>query len=113
MDAVPILAGRDRHSGYGEVFVQLVKRRRAAAAAPAHHACADFHRFVEARAVKQPVQAGDERCVRACKIHGACKHKSVGSFEFFGQSVHRVVEYALVVFDAIAAGNAAAHRLGA
>ena len=76
MDAVPILAGRDRHAGDRKILVELVKRCRAAAAARAGDTRADLPRLVERRAVKETVEAGDERRIRGGVINRACHNKA-------------------------------------
>ena len=64
-------------------------------------------------AEKQPVHAGDERCVRACVINGACDDKSVGFLKSVRKRIYNIIENAFAVFIAIAAGYTAAHRLRA
>lgn len=63
MDAVPVLAGRDRHAADRKVFVQLIKGCGASASSGDGDAGADLHRLVKGGAVKQPVQTSDQRGV--------------------------------------------------
>lgn len=111
VDAVPILARSDRHVGNREILVQLVERRRAAAAPRADHARTDLHRLVKAGAVKQPIQKRDQRRVRGCVVDRARDHKAVRRLKFRGRLVHRVVENAFSFLRAAPAGDTAADRL--
>ena len=52
VDQVPVLAGNDRHTGNGEIFVQLVKGGRIARPAAADNRCAHLHGFVNMAAEK-------------------------------------------------------------
>ena len=72
MDRVPVLAGRDRHIGYGKILVQLIKGSRTSTAPCTDHTCPDFHRFVKVGAVKQPIQHRDQRRIGR-GIEGRCK----------------------------------------
>ena len=95
VDAVPVLAGRDRHAGDGEILVELIERRRAAAAARADDARADLHRLVERCAVKQAIEAGDERRVRGRVIDGARHDEAVRLLKLRLELVDHVVKNTL------------------
>lgn len=75
VDAVPVLTGGNRHPGNGEVFVQLVKGGGQTAAASRCNCRTDLHALIKARAVKQPVKAGDKRRVGRRIVNGARDHK--------------------------------------
>ena len=79
---IPVPARSNWHSGDCEIFVQLVKRCRAAAASGTDDARPDLHCFVEAGAVKKPVKQGDKRCIGGRVINRACDDKSVRRLEF-------------------------------
>jgi len=111
VNGVPILAGRHRHTVDGEILVQLVKGGRAAAAAGAHHACADLHGLIKACAVKKAVQHGDEGGVGRGKIHRTCDNKAIRLLQLAGQLIDHIVKHALTRHLAPAAGAAAPNRL--
>ena len=71
VDAVPVLAGGHRHAGDREIFIQLIERRGAAAAAGAGPAGADLHRLIKRSAVKQAIKAGDKRRIGRRIVDGA------------------------------------------
>ena len=47
MDAVPVLAGCNRHSGNGKIFVQLIKCRRTSATSCTGNACSPLSSFYQ------------------------------------------------------------------
>ena len=111
VDAVPVLAGRDRHAADREILVELVEGRGTSASSRDNNARADLHGLVEARAVEEPVQARDQRRVRGRVITGRRHDKAVRLFELRRDLIDDIVEYALAVLRAAVAGDASADGL--
>lgn len=55
VDAVPVLAGSDRHTGNGEIFVQFIVGCSQSAPSGGGNCRSDLHGLIKAAAVKQTV----------------------------------------------------------
>ena len=107
MDAVPVLAGCNRHSGNGKIFVQLIKCRRTSATSCTGNACSHFHRFIKMTAVEQSVKTGDQSCICRRIVHRTCDYKTICCLKFGCHLIHHIIKNTFAFFAAGTTGNTA------
>ena len=104
MNLIPIGAGGDRHAADGKVLVQHVKACRVSASAAGNNSRPDLAVFGKRRAVKQPVEKGQERSIRRAVIHRAADDKPVCFLEFRRDLVDGIVKDAASQLGTAVAG---------
>ena len=111
VNGVPILAGGNGHIGNGEVLIELIKGRRAAATPGAHHGRAHLHGLVKVCAVEKSVKQRDQGGVCRGIVNRTCHHKAVCLFKFFGDFIDRVIKDAFTRSVAVMTRDTAADIL--
>ena len=105
MNAVPILAGGQGHTGNGKILIQLVKGGAASAPSGTDHAGPHLHGQILVAAIEQAVQEGNQGAVgggivnRAGYDHTVCQRKQLGRL------VHAIVKDAFPQFSALITGD--------
>ena len=111
VNTVPVLAGYNRHIGYGEELVQFIKSSRASTSSCTDNAGTDFHGLVERGAVKEAVKTGNQGSICGSKVDRTCDNQPIGGFKFWGQFVDDIIENAFSVFLTGITGDASSYIL--